>query len=97
VNHEKKRKKAALHYDLFVGEVQYILGCCPLKMALGAHKPATVSCCPTLIQMQLAQYVDSESTHLALGKEKFDASSCLSISDSVIFALFIVAQRIEAV
>jgi len=97
VNREKKRKKAALHYDLFVGEVRYILGCCPLKMVSGAHKPATFSCCPTLFQMQVAQYVDSEFTHLALGKEKFYASSCLGISDSVIFALFIVAQRIEAV
>lgn len=97
MNHEKKRKKAALHYDLFVEEARYILGCCPLKMVSGAHKPATVSCYPTLFQMQLAQHVDSESTHLTLGKEKLDASSCLGISDSVVFALFIVAQRIEAV
>lgn len=66
-------------------------------MVLGVHKPATISCCPTLFQMQLAHCVDAESTHLALGEEKFDASSCLGISDSVIFALFIIAQRIEAV
>lgn len=45
----------------------------------------------------LTQDIGSGVTDLALGKEKLYTSSSLGISDSVVLALLIIAQRIETV
>lgn len=45
----------------------------------------------------LAQDIGSNVTDLALGKEKLYTPSSLGISNSVVLALLIIAQRIETV
>lgn len=49
------------------------------------------------VAQPLAQDIGSDVTYLTLGKEKLYTSSSLGISNRVVLALLIIAQRIETV